>query len=214
MTIGDFLATNAAAVFAIAGAIIGAMATLIATMIQTSREPRFRLLEKVMDRRIAAHESVVSLSHSLRTMIALGGVAADGELARAPAALANEEAFDAFFESFHATMTAASNWLRTDLVRELNLLQDYIVNLNELLRGAPSADYPRVGQILRQDFVDFSASIERLAHRFFAEDLKKLRLSDVEEWHKYPLEETHARLDATSLLTRRRELRGMLRNRR
>jgi len=202
----DFLSKNASAVFALAGALIGALGALAATWIQTGREPRFRLREKIMDRRIAAHEAIIGLSHDLRTMLSLGGVDEDGEVARAPVMLASKDSFDAFFARFHETFSSSSNWLRTDVVREVNLLQDYFVNLNEFLRSVPSPNYASVGRLIRQDFTDFSAQLEKLAHRFFTEDLEKLAMSDVGQWHKYQLEDTKKRLGDTALFVRREEL--------
>lgn len=63
-----------------------------------------------------------------------------------------------------------------------------------------------MGVILRDDFVDFSTTIEKLAFSFFSEDLAKLRINDIRAWHKYPREETERRLAETALFKRRPEL--------
>jgi hypothetical protein len=87
----------------------------------TRKEIRLKLREKLLDRRIQAHERVIELSHSMRAMLPLGGLDAEGELARTPAALASKEAFDEWFNHFYQTMTSTSTWLGTSLTQELNL---------------------------------------------------------------------------------------------
>lgn len=206
MSFTDFLSSNASALFALAGALVGAFASFISTWILSHRELRLKLREKILDRRIEAHEKIIDLSHSLRTMVALGGLDTEGELARAPSILSSQEAFDAWFLYFYDTMSSTSNWLRNDLVREINLLQDYVVNLNEFLRDVPTENYIRVGQLIRLDFIHFSESIEKLAFKFFSEDLEKLRIGDIKLWHKYPIEETERRLQQTELFCKRVEM--------
>ncbi len=206
----EFLDKYSTALFTLAGALLGALASFLTASVMAQKEIRLRLREKLLDRRIEAHERIIELSHSMRAMRALGGLDNEGELARAPAVLISKEVFDEWFMYFYKIMTTTSNWLGTSLTHELNLLQDYLVNLNEFLRQVPVENYPRVGQIIRQDFISFSASIEKLAFEFFTNDLEKLRISPLPKWHKYPVKETEKRIQDTDLFKHRDELQALV----
>ena len=71
-------------------------------------------------------------------------------------------------------------------------------------------NFAKAGIILRDDFIEFSSRIEKLAFGFFAHDLTKLRLNDLRKWHKYPTEETKKKLLQTALFSRREELQSLL----
>jgi hypothetical protein len=98
-----------------------------------------------------------------------------------------------------------------EFMQDYNLLQDYLVNLNEFLRQVPAQNYQRVGQVIRLDFIHFSESIERLAFEFFINDLEKLRISPLPKWHKYPLKETEKRIQDTDFYKHRNELQALVR---
>ena len=190
---------NASAVFALLGTFIGVTLTLIGTWVLQSQEAKTRLLEKVLDRRIQAHEKVIELSKSLRGMVSLGYAENGGELARTPSVMISQESLDSFLLEFTQTSLASSTWLSTEVTRELNLTQDYLVNLYELLRSAKPGQFAEIGRLVRQDFIDFSTSLEKLAFNFFTKDLTRMKLNDLAKWHKYPLETTKKRLTETAL---------------
>jgi hypothetical protein len=207
----DFISKNSSALFTLAGAALATIASFLTASIMARKETSLKLREKILDRRIEAHERIIELSHSLRAMFPLGGIDAQGELSRTPSILGSKEAFDGWFRHYFEIMLSSSNWLGTNLIHELNLLQDYIVNLNEYLRNVPNENYQKVGQVIRLDFIKFSESIERLAFEFFINDLEKLKISPLPKWHKYPLEETKRRLQDTDLFKRRNELQSFIR---
>lgn len=116
------------------------------------------------------------------------------------------ESFDDFLLKFSQAGAESSTWLSTGVTRELNFVQDYFVNLYEFLRDVQPDKFPEIGQIIRQDFIDFSSSLEKLAFDFFAKDLTKIRLNDLSQWHKYPLKTTQKRLNETAFLKNRDEI--------
>lgn len=200
----DFITDNASAIFALIGIALGAMLTFIGSWLLRRRELSLRLWEKLVDRRIEAHERVIEVVKSLRTVFLIEPFTIEGpnELARAPAAFFSREAFEACFSECTNAAALSSTWLSTDVKRELNLLQDYLTSLHASIGHCPSEVYPQIGNILRQDFIDFSASIEKLAFRFFENDLYSLKLHKLEEWHKYPIDETERRLRKTAFYER------------
>ena len=202
----QIITDNASAIFAILGTLAGGILTFIGTWILQSQEAKNRLLEKVLDKRIQAHEKVIELSKFLRQMTSLGYAEKDGELARTPAIMMSHESFDDFLLRFSQTGVDSSTWLSTEVTRELYFVQDYFINLYEFLKNVEQDKFPEIGRVIRQDFIDFSSSLEKLAFDFFAKDLTKMKLNDLRQWHKYPLKVTQKRLNETEFMKNRDEL--------
>lgn len=201
---------NANAIFAILGTLVGAALTFLGTWFLQSQQAKQRLLEKVLDRRIQAHENVIELSKLLRIMFSLGYSEADGELSRAPSVMESPESFNDFLSRFSHVGADSSTWLSTEVTREFNFVQDYLVNLYEFLKNSSSDKFPKVGRLVRQDFIDFSASLEKLAFNYFSKDLTRMKMNDLTKWHKYPKETTIERLNKTMLFKNREEIRKIL----
>ena len=202
----QLILNNASAIFAILGTLAGAALTFFGTWILQNQEVKNRLLEKVLDRRIQAHENIIELSKLLRGMMSLGYEEKDGQLARTPAIMASKELFDEFLLKFYQKSTESSTWLSTKVTREFNIVQDYLVNLYEFVRNIDSVNFPEIGRLIRQDFIDFSTNLEKLSFEFFTTDLTKLKLNDLSKWHKYPLEVTKTRLAETLFFRRKEEI--------
>lgn len=201
---------NISAIFTLIGIFVGAALSFLGTLVLNRNEAKTRLLEKVLDRRIAANEQVIKLAHSMRLMVSMGHLDKSGDLARTPNILTSREALENWMELFTQTSGQATTWLSTDLTRELNLVQDYIITLCEYLRPARSDKFPEIGVILRQDFIDFSDALEKLAFEFFAHELTKFKLNDLQKWHKYPRQVTEKRIGTTALMTRTNELAAII----
>ena len=69
--IKNILSDNIVAVFALLGTIIGASLTFLSSWFLAGRETKLRLREKLLDRRIEAHEQIILLTPTIRTMISL-----------------------------------------------------------------------------------------------------------------------------------------------
>ena len=197
---------NASAILVLLGTLAGATLTFFGASILQSQEARNRLLEKVLDRRIQAHEKIIELSKLLRRIESLGYAEKKGELARTPSVMGSPEIFNDFLLKFSQTGTDSSTWLSTEVTRELYFVQDYFVNLYEFLRNVKPEKFPEIGRVIRQDFIDFSSSLEKLAFDFFAKDLTKMKLNNLTEWHKYPVKTTQKRLNETAFFKNKDEI--------
>jgi hypothetical protein len=95
---------NAAAVLALLGVLVGVIVTGGLTFangwIMRKRDLDLKIWEKLLDRRIAAHETVIGLAIAMRRMAPLGGTDAAGELVRAPEVMMSKEAFDTWLVEF------------------------------------------------------------------------------------------------------------------
>lgn len=195
----QFFLANASAMFALAGALGGGVLSFFGAMLLKKREFNLAIWGKLLERRISAHEVVISLATEMRVMFLLGGVSASGEVRRAPNVMASMEAFEEWFGRFTRLSLEGTSWLSTETKREMSLVQDYLVTLHMHLAGIPSDRYPELGEVVRQDFIDFSASLERKAFDFFKHEIRSMRLDSPTEWHKYERQETERRLKATAL---------------
>lgn len=202
----EVLSNNIAAVFGLLGVAVGVILSHFSNISLRTHDLKLRLREKVLDKRIVAHEKVITLAKSLRTMVNIGVVLEDDELARAPYFLITHEAFNEYQATFTSVFGESSTWLDIELTKELNLLQDYSVNLDQIVRQASPELLPVIGNVVRQDFVDFSSEIEKKAYTFFEKDLENLQLGRLSEWHKYSREESERRLRFTQLFIRREEI--------
>lgn len=206
----SFFNQYASAIFALLGIVIGGLLGILGNVILSEKELRLRLLEKTLSRRIEAHESIIELSKSLRAVHGLDYLDANGELARFTAIMRTRAEFNQWWQTFYETFYRSSTWLSTNVQRELNLLQDYLVNLRKYRVNATDAQMVAIGQIVRQDFVDFSSSIEIKAFQYISKDLKKLIFNDLSEHHKYSLKETLERLDKTALMRNANQLTAII----
>jgi hypothetical protein len=133
-------------------------------------------------------------------MAPLGGESETREVRRTPQIMLSREIFEDWFTRFTQLSMEGTSWLSTETKREVNFAQDYLVTLFIYLQDVPSDDFPRLGEIIRQDFIELSSSLERKAFRFFERGIRKLRLDSLQKWHKYKRPETERRLSATVLV--------------
>lgn len=197
-----FLEANASLLVALASALGGALISLVVGWLLRKRDYDLRLWDKLVERRIEAHERLIGIALEMRAMVAPGTVDSQGEVIRAPQVLLSREVFEKWFARAIGHGVAGSTWLATDAKREANFLQDYLVTLHMHLQSVPSERFLSVGWLIRQDFVDISSSLERAAFSFFKKEVRRLKLSDLDEWHKYPRAQTERRLKETQLLRR------------
>lgn len=199
MDLSEFLSKNASAVFALIGALSAGILSFISALVVKRREFNFSLMGKLLERRISAHERVITLATEMRVMNLLGGVTPGQELIRTPQIMLSRDEFTAWFRRFTTMCLEGTSWLSTDAKRELNLVQDYLVTLHSHLEGVPSERFPALGALIRQDFIDLSSSLEKAAFKFFQRDIRTLSPGNLDEWHKYQKEETIRRIEATVL---------------
>lgn len=205
-TLLQFLQQNSSAVFGLAGALGGGILSFIATSLHKRRDFDLQMWSKLYERRIAAHERVIQVAVEMRIMVSAGHADASGEVRRSPRVLLSKEDFEAWFTRFTELSLEGTTWLTTSTKRELNFVQDYLVTLHMHLVGIPSESYLSVGELVRQDFIDLSSSLEKKAYEFFARDIRRLRLHSLNDRHKYDRPETERRLKASALLTRSEEV--------
>jgi hypothetical protein len=199
-SMADFFSHNATAILALVGVLIGAGVSFLNAWIMRNRDLNLKVWEKFLDRRINAHESVVQLALKMRVMVTFEKFDSSDELIRAPEVMMSKRAFDRWLEEFTRKSLPATTWLSPAVKRELYFVQDYLVTLHTHLSGIPSPSVATVGSFLRQDFIDLSSSLEKVAFEHFGTEATKRRLYDLTEHYKYPREETDRRFQNTVLI--------------
>lgn len=200
----EFLAHNVNAVFGLIGVLVGVLVSgaiqFLTSWALRNRDLHLKIWERFLDRRISAHDKVVGLAMKMRVMVTLGAFDPDGELARAPRLMSSKETFDEWLTEFANESVPATTWLATAVKRELSFVQDYMVTLHTHLSPVPSEHFLKVGRFIRQDFIDLSSNLEKIAFEFFKLDSRKLNLGDLTEHHKYVREETERRFQGTVMM--------------
>lgn len=205
----QFLTANASAVFGLLGALGGGLLSFFASALLKRHDLNLQTWSKLLERRIVAHEKVISLAVEMRVMVGLGGVGDGGEVRRAPQLLISKEEFERWFTRFTQLTMEGTTWLTSETKREVNFVQDYLVTLHMHLATIPSDNYLRVGELIRQDFVDLSSALEKKAFAYFQSGVHRLRLASLDKRHKYKRPETERRMYETALLKNLKAVQGL-----
>lgn len=196
----QFLNSNASAVFGLIGALGGGVLSFVASLLLKRREFSLQLRSKIIDRQIAAHERILKLAQDMRVMGSTGALGPDGEVLRGPCILLSKDAFEGWFVRFTEQQLAGSAWLTTGTKREAAFVQDYLVTLHMHLVDVPSEKYFDLAQMIRQDFIDLSGSLEKTAFSFFESGIHRAKLDSLTAWHKYKRPFAERRLAGTALM--------------
>ena len=194
------MSMHASAVFGLLGAVVGGVLSYITSKRLKSHEFTLQVRGKLLDRQIAAHEDILKLAIDMRIMTGTGELDTNGEVIRFPVIISSQEQFLQWFTDFTNLQLKGTTWLSTATKREVNFVQDYLINLQRLLKDVHTDLYPHVGRLIVEDFRDISNKLEKIAYQFFEGDVSESKLASLNDWHKYQLNETKKRLMATKLI--------------
>ena len=96
----EFLQENASAIFALLGVVSGSLFTGIFGYISKSRETKLRITEKVVDRKLQAHDNLIDFIGQIRTMVLLDGWDGERELKRTPLTMFGQQELSDFLVNF------------------------------------------------------------------------------------------------------------------
>lgn len=198
--IEQFINANASAIFGLLGALGGGILSFVASLLLKRSEFSLQLRSKIIDRQIAAHERILKLAQEMRVMVSAGTFGIDGEVARGPRILLSKDEFESWFTRFTEQQLEGSTWLTTGTKREVAFVQDYLVTLHIHLADVPSEKYFDLAQLIRQDFIALSSSLEKAAFSFFESGIHRAKPDSLSDWHKYKRLVTEHRLTSTALL--------------
>lgn len=191
--------TLIAALIGLAGVVVGTLITSVINLVLTKKQAKMRVLEKVFDKRIQAHENILTVVNGLRSVISLERVNDERHLLGYPGSLKSNAERENFMYNSFLILAENSHWIGTELERELGFLKDYLTSLHMTVKGIDDNNLIEVGILIKQDFIDLAMSIEDKTFDFFRKDIYKVSINKKDEWHKYPKEVTFKRFENTLL---------------
>jgi hypothetical protein len=206
----EFLVENASAVFALAGVLSGAIIAGFINFLLKRRDIKSRMGEKLFEKKLEAHESLMNIANVIRSMVLLGGDDQKKELKRSPLIMQSRRNMDDFLSELMKLQIRADSWLSAAAKREVSLFLDYFTNLYEQSHNSSDEALKEAGVLVRSDFVDFASRLETCAHDFFNKDLMKLKFRRERSRQKYPQERTLEELGKTELFRQKQKIHDVL----
>lgn len=206
----EFITQNSNAIFALIGTLLGTCVTGAINYFTKTKETKLRLAEKLLNKKIEAHESLIRLIGLIRSMVLKGGQTVDGDLIRFPKIMESRESMEIFLDQFNLVQSNCDRWFSANLKREMSFFLDYFVNLNEYSRLAEDEAIQDAGILIRTDFILIANSLEDIAHDFFNKDMIRLKYKTDRKWHKYPIKKTMKRLGQTEFYKNKDKIREIL----
>jgi hypothetical protein len=198
--------TISTSLIGLSGVILGVLITSINNLILKRKEAKLRIIEKIIDKRIIAHEEILGCIKKIRTVVGTEKTDEQRNLISYPIFMDSHNSLSELIRDLFPLIHKNTHWLNTPLERELSFLQDYFITLFNKTNGLSDQAMIDVGIIVKQDFIDQAASLENLAFDFFRKDIFKLALNKHDEWHKFPKAETNRRFAETNLVKRAEEI--------
>lgn len=181
------------------GVIIGVVVTSIISFKIKTKETKLRLIEKVFDKRMTAHESILILIKKIRSVLSTNQIDERNYVITFPQSMTDKLSFENFSNDASIIINQNNHWLNVGLERELGFFIDYISSLNMTLKDATDNNFPLIGLIVKQDFIDIASKLDDITFEFFRKDIYNMDINKHNEWHKYPKEVTLDRFHKTNL---------------
>ena len=176
------------------GVIIAAFLAFFSSSFLKKKETRLKISEKILDKKIEAHENVLQLAKYLRSTISENKFTVDLELITFPIILATKENYLEWKKDLFIKTNNNSHWLSNDVLKETYFIQDYFINLDNTLENVPDENISNIGIILKNDFIDLSNNLERSILKYFENGWKDLKTISKSDNHKLPKNQTLERL--------------------
>jgi len=186
-------------IFALVGVILGAILTFVLNKQLKQDEYKTRINEKIIDKRINAHEAILEMSKLLRTTISKQSISETGQLQTYVGMIANKETFENFKTRYYELENFNNHWLDPELNKYTFFIQEYLMNLDLLLKDIDEKHYPDIGQIIKPDFLDFSHRLEESAVKFLTKGIYDYKKEYYEKESYYDLNTTNEMFRKTKL---------------
>jgi len=193
-------------IFTLIGVLIGTFLSFMTAWILKSRETRLKISGQLIEKRIEAHEQILSLAKTMRATVSLDKVNSENEYITYPIIFNNKQNFQDWRSSFFLITNQYSHWLDLDVTRELFYIQDYITNLDKRIEKTPENNYISIGIILRNDFLDMATCLEKTVINYFDKGWRSLRFKKEKGRSKYPKNLSLKRLNNSNLFKRHLEI--------
>ncbi|OXB06261.1 hypothetical protein [Flavobacterium pectinovorum] len=157
------------------GVIIGAFLAFFSSSFLKKKETRLKISEKILDKKLEAHENVLQLAKYLRSTISENKFTVEFEPITFPIILANRENYLDWKKDLFIKANNNSHWLSNDVLKEIYFIQDYFANLDQTLDNVPDENIQSIGIILKNDFINLSNNLEKSILKYFENGWKDLK---------------------------------------
>ncbi len=147
--------------------VIGTLTTFIVNLKLKSKETKLRIIEKVFDKRIQAHENILFLTKEIKTVISTKEVDDNYNIIAFPKSLSSKDDFSNFLNQSCSIIQLNNHWINTDLERELGFFQDYLASVYQKIKDVDDVKLPMIGLLIKQDFIDIATNLTKLTFDFF-----------------------------------------------
>jgi hypothetical protein len=191
------------------GIIIGSVITYFFGIKLKKNEMRLKIVEKFVDMRIRAHETIHDFSRQIMMTSTDGDKDIDGIIISFPLFLIDDNTFYNWKTQFITILRENAHWVNSETMKELNLMQEYLLNLGERLEKIDSKDFKKVGYLIKGDIVEFSCNLEKSTFNFFTKGWQKFKISKTNETH-YPRKYRLDRLNNSKLFSQTVEINKLM----
>ncbi len=191
------------------GVILGVITTNIVTWKLKSKESRLRILEKIFDKRLVAHEEFLSIPKLMRTTISDQEADENNHFITYPYILDSKDNFENFSYKFYEQTNFKSHWFEEDLRKEIFFAQDYFQNIARELKELPDENCQQFGRIVKSDFKALADSLEEKILNFLLIDIHKINLNSKNRNFEYSRNEKKERLNKMELYTKWEEVQAL-----
>jgi hypothetical protein len=193
-------------VLSFVGVIIAAFLAFFSSSFLKKKETLLKISEKILDKKLEAHENVLQLAKYLRSTISDNKFSVERELITFPIILANKENYLEWKKDLFIKSNSNSHWLSNDVIKEIYFIQDYFVNLDKTLENIPDENIEKIGIILKNDFINLSNNLEKTIIKYFEKGWKDLKTISNNEKYKLPKNISLERLENYNLTKRHLEM--------
>ena len=188
------------------GVIIGVAVTSFTNWKIKSKESRLRILEKIFDRRLQAHEDFLEVPKFLRAVITTKETDHNGILRTYTGVLATKEMFESFLGKYFEKVNFNSHWFENELNREVWITQEYLQNINNLVDKNPEDKWLQFAEIVKPDFTMFAKKLEDLTLAFLQIDIHNVKDKRNPDKFEYSQEEGQRILEQTEFYKNRDQI--------
>ena len=206
----DFIATNATAIFTLVGVALGAIATGASNYLVKSKESKLRLIEKLLDKKLQAHDEFITLISIVRQIVELDRFNDRGERLSLPIVARSKDELADFQVKYMSFLINNERWLSLRLKRECNIFLKYLQEIRTISDGVSDKQFQNMTIIPKHDFKYFSYYLEDIAHDYFNNDIAKLKFKTDRGIEHYSKWRVNRRLKSTELYKSRNSINKLL----
>ena len=174
------------------GVLSGVTLTFWFGLITKKSETKLKVIEKFIDKKLEAFEKLNIFTNEIRSF-------SQYENHLYPTAFHSEENLRQLKLKLFEVL-CNSIWYSSNIIKELNFLQDYFVTLKDKIKGIQNEKIKMVGIILNPDFISISMKLDEMNKEYLVKEVAKLHYKPSKKEPVYNKQEKENRLKSLKLM--------------